>query len=563
MFLFLLTPCVSQGGEIHDAALMGNLQKLKLLISKGADVNAGDKYDNTPLHKAAITGQTEAAELLISKGADVNAGDKYDNTPLHKAASNGQKWVAELLIAKGADVNAGDKYDNTPLHNAAKSGMTELAKLLISEGANVNAGNNQGETPLHVAAEYGSTVIVKLLISKGADVNAGNNQGQTPLHLAAYYGEKDTTEELISGGADVNARSNANYTPLHTVAAEGRSTAVVKLLIFNGADVNARTKDNQTPVHLAEKYNKDDIADLLRKHGAYSKRELLKQLTKEFEKNLYKVKKREKVIELALSLTPPPAIPEEAKKEMAKGKAAFKIAKGRSGYEEAEKHFRKAANLSPWWADAYFNLGLVQEKMRDYRDAKESFEIYLLAAPNAPDATSVKEKIYELEYLNKRMGEAGTLINRGNSLYKSKDYEGAIHEIKKAIQLDPDNALAHANLGMAYTATGRYKEAIPELKEALRFGSNNGYIYTGLAMSYHSLGDLKKAIKTLEDGRIYGWGNLGEICQKLGRYYNADEQYEKALESFEAALRIADINKNVDKQYVQKMIKELKRKTGR
>lgn len=68
------------------------------MVAKGAKADT--------LFIAAFFGGKDAVELLIAKGADVNAKNKIDRTPLHNAASQGNKDVAELLIAKGVDVNA-------------------------------------------------------------------------------------------------------------------------------------------------------------------------------------------------------------------------------------------------------------------------------------------------------------------------------------------------------------------------------------------------------------------------------------------------------------------------
>ena len=122
----------------------------------------------TPLHLAAVNGHKEIVELLIAKGADVNAKDKFGDTPLHDAAMRDQKEVAELLIANGADVNAKqDNYGMTPLHRAAVWDHEEIAKLLISEGANVNAKDDKGRTPLDRAILNKQTKTAALLRQHG------------------------------------------------------------------------------------------------------------------------------------------------------------------------------------------------------------------------------------------------------------------------------------------------------------------------------------------------------------------------------------------------------------
>jgi ankyrin repeat protein len=91
------------------------------------------------------------AKLLIEKGASVDARDFYSQTPLHYAVQCSSCDVVELLLKKGADVNAKDHGLSTPLHEAVRSAQIEMAKLLISKGADLNAKDCGGRSPLSYA----------------------------------------------------------------------------------------------------------------------------------------------------------------------------------------------------------------------------------------------------------------------------------------------------------------------------------------------------------------------------------------------------------------------------
>ncbi|MRR52756.1 MAG: hypothetical protein EG825_17945, partial [Rhodocyclaceae bacterium] len=90
---------------LHQAAAGGHLDTVKMLIGKGADVNARTQNGRTPLHLAAFGGHMETAEAIIAAGADVNARDNQGNTPLSLASAGGHGNTAEMLIAKGSEVN--------------------------------------------------------------------------------------------------------------------------------------------------------------------------------------------------------------------------------------------------------------------------------------------------------------------------------------------------------------------------------------------------------------------------------------------------------------------------
>jgi hypothetical protein len=107
---------------------------------------------------------------------------------------------------------------------------------------------------------------------------------------------------------------------------------------------------------------------------------------------------REKIIKLVQKLTPPPIIPDEARRFAVRGATAIKEAKNSSDYLEAAKEFDRALRLAPWWAESYFNQAVALEKAEKFDSAIRSLKFYLLAAPNVPDAEKVKDQIYTLEY---------------------------------------------------------------------------------------------------------------------------------------------------------------------
>jgi ankyrin repeat protein len=69
---------------------------------------AKDKINRTALHHAAKYGHVEVAKLLLDRGAKIEAKDINDLTPLHLAASNGYLEVDKLLFDRGADIEAKD-----------------------------------------------------------------------------------------------------------------------------------------------------------------------------------------------------------------------------------------------------------------------------------------------------------------------------------------------------------------------------------------------------------------------------------------------------------------------
>ena len=90
------------------------------------------------------------------------------------------------------------------------------------------------------------------------------------IHDAARDGNIEVVKQHLAAGTDVNAKNEWGGTPLHFAALGGRKE-VAELLIAKGADVNAKDDVGDTPVDWAD--NKE-TADLLRKHGGKTKKEL-------------------------------------------------------------------------------------------------------------------------------------------------------------------------------------------------------------------------------------------------------------------------------------------------
>jgi tetratricopeptide (TPR) repeat protein len=115
---------------------------------------------------------------------------------------------------------------------------------------------------------------------------------------------------------------------------------------------------------------------------------------------------REKIVKIVASIDPPPSIPEDAQRHAAYANIALQQAGGPSGgasdLDNCIDEWEEALRLAPWWAEAYYNLGLALEKRERYAEAARNLQFYLHAAPKAKDADTVQERIYELQYRAKQ-----------------------------------------------------------------------------------------------------------------------------------------------------------------
>jgi ankyrin repeat protein len=261
------------------AAAQSQAEMVKLLASKGADLNARgiirqwerkiiteprpkdmNKGGFTPLIYAAREGCVECGRYLVEAGADKDIEDPERITPLVMSLINLHFEFAAYMVKAGADVDKWDLYGRSPLYMAAdmstlptkgngamavipsEDSVTALdvAKLLLDAGANPNlqlkrrppyrdvpqdrGGDTilaQGATPLLRAARAGDAPMVDLLLKRGALVDLPSKEGVTPLMAAAG----------VEFGTRVTRGRNRTT--------EG-VLATMKLLLDAGADLNAR-----------------------------------------------------------------------------------------------------------------------------------------------------------------------------------------------------------------------------------------------------------------------------------------------------------------------------------
>src|SRR5215813_5986299 len=286
LFLVSLFPIIVFAQNVNEdliaAAKKGDVEAVKSLIAKGANVNARTNYGATALHFAADRGHLEVVKALVEAGADVNAKDEfYKFTQTMMAMMRQRKEVIAYLqqvadakkaapqtsvpatvptaASRSAATNA-DPSLNEELLNAAKRGDAAAVKSLLAKGADVNAKTRYNQTPLMFAAEKGHLEIVKVLIETGADVNVVDTFYKffTPLYGAASKGHVDVVKLLLEKGAKSKEQA------LFTGAQEGQASVVKAMLELGGLSPETLNR----ALSFVDEAEGKEIAEMLKKAGA-------------------------------------------------------------------------------------------------------------------------------------------------------------------------------------------------------------------------------------------------------------------------------------------------------
>jgi len=266
---------------------------VEFLLEKGADVQAKDKYGNTPFvdavrhhHDATckivretnpnatyqLKGKGVAVELcqtawegdlthlkrLVLNGCNVNEADYDGRTAIHLAACEGHVKIVEFLLHCGADINAVDNFGGTALQDAVRHHHSQVQSLLREKGARLETGNTDFATKLCKAAAEGDLPTIQTLAANGVQLIQGDYDGRTCLHQAAAYEKVSILEYLfkVDPPICVNPVDRYGDTPLDDARRQNCLTARTMLEqnggLLNGDDKLAELLGAQKEQELAK-----------------------------------------------------------------------------------------------------------------------------------------------------------------------------------------------------------------------------------------------------------------------------------------------------------------------
>jgi ankyrin repeat protein len=294
----------------------GLLDRVNLLLDRGASINSQSSAGNTVLHMAILAENQDLVRVLLQKGANVTTQNKKGKSPVQLARERGHLlWIEEgvptallqnlptgpplhqaiwsrnyslvnELLEAGHDIAEEDQEKVTPWEYCILSGDVELAQILVDHMKKHNSTNHVGNTAFEIALKHMTAfdytdertwektveICIKLLpFRRIFDPTLEFTKVESPICnykktffiWAAELGRTSQVKFLLSCGSNVNAVDTFGSTGLH-YAVGRRNFDMVNLLIQNGANLTLELQDGRTPLIMAEAAASIPVKELLK-----------------------------------------------------------------------------------------------------------------------------------------------------------------------------------------------------------------------------------------------------------------------------------------------------------
>jgi uncharacterized protein len=224
-------PAARDGQTAYEHAKSLGYDAIADLLGRAERVQPGKGGDATDagLLRAASVDDADAAALALRAGADLEARNERQQTPLLVASARDSVEVARILVALGADPDALDYRHDTPWLVTGVTGSVAMLETLLPAHPDLTVRNRYGGVSVIPASERGHVAYVRRVVQTDIDVNHVNDLGWTALLEAVILGDGSTPYQQIVGtlldaGADPSIADGDGVTALEHAQRTGQTT---------------------------------------------------------------------------------------------------------------------------------------------------------------------------------------------------------------------------------------------------------------------------------------------------------------------------------------------------
>ncbi|MDE0298353.1 MAG: tetratricopeptide repeat protein [Candidatus Poribacteria bacterium] len=205
----------------------------------------------------------------------------------------------------------------------------------------------------------------------------------------------------------------------------------------------------------------------------------------------------------------------------------------RGDFKNAATELAAAASSKPKDAEIWFNYGIVLLSINRYGKARKALEHALLIIDENDLEGGMSPKTpKEIEFL-----EIHSNYNLGYVYERTGDRVKAVAAYRRAIELKPDLAIAHAGLGVLYAKTGRIREGIAHCKQAIQLAPDDIKLQHSLATVYWQAKLYNNAAEVYDNVLQFDPDDKRALHQR-GVIYMGKRMYSEAIEKFNRVLEI-------------------------
>jgi ankyrin repeat protein/Tol biopolymer transport system component len=226
----------------------------------GAGLSKTNIHGQTPLHRAASLNQKKTGKLLIAKGADIHAIDRYGRTPfLLVARQTGDVEFGKLLLNEGAKINVKDRDNQMALNLAAWKGFNDFIDFLLDKGAEYETSRGESRFMLNSSARCASSRLFKVVLEKESELLSDESFSQRIMHTAIMGGSVEIINLLLSKNIPLDNDANQyGWTPAHYAARNGHAE-MIRFLAEKNFDINQRTLSGKSVFNIAKENNQGEV----------------------------------------------------------------------------------------------------------------------------------------------------------------------------------------------------------------------------------------------------------------------------------------------------------------